>query len=525
MNRLTDPQLLRDYTSRRSEAAFAELVRRHVDLVYSAALRMVRDAHLAEDVTQGAFVALAQNARQLTDHPVLSGWLHRTTQNLAAKAVRTDVRRRAREQEAAAMNELLSAEPYAVWEHIAPQLDAALGELGEADRDALLLRYFERKSAREMAQTLGISDEAAQKRVNRAVERLREFFAKRGITVGASGLVVVITANAVQAAPVGLAVTISTAAALAGTTIAATATATTIKAIAMTTFQKTLVTATVAVLAGAGIYEARQASRLQSQVQTLQQQQAPLAKQVQQLQSEQNDATNRLSALADELERTKKNSSELLKLRAEVTRLRKEADTVVAEASTAKNFQAKVMQIFSNTPPIRTIVSKTETSATWDQTILTGGWRTPSGKRAMVLTTFQPGTDGQQLTINSTVLEYPEDAGKALGLAQFNNDGLSVDGNGVDDQAHKLNSTQVEAILKAAKDYEGVEILAEPSVTTANGMPAQITSLVLRQTPSGKRYSTGPVLNFKPTISPDGQSVQMRIDARLDYLIPVLRQL
>ena len=105
MNSLTDQQLLHDYTGHRSETAFAELVRRHVDFVYSAALRMVRDAHLAEDVTQGVFVALAQNARQLTERPLLSGWLHRTAQNLAANAVRSDVRRRVREQEAATMNE------------------------------------------------------------------------------------------------------------------------------------------------------------------------------------------------------------------------------------------------------------------------------------------------------------------------------------------------------------------------------------------------------------------------------------
>src|SRR5437763_10775602 len=104
MKSLTDQQLLRDYTEHRSEAAFAELVRRHIDLVYSAALRMVCDAHLAQDVAQGAFVALAQNARQLTERSVLSGWLHRTAQNLAANAVRSDVRRRAREQEAASMN-------------------------------------------------------------------------------------------------------------------------------------------------------------------------------------------------------------------------------------------------------------------------------------------------------------------------------------------------------------------------------------------------------------------------------------
>ncbi|MBP9900769.1 MAG: RNA polymerase sigma factor [Verrucomicrobia bacterium] len=340
MNRLTDPQLLRDYTERHSEAAFTELVRRHVDLVYSAALRMVCDAHLAEDVTQGAFVALAQNARQLTAHPVLSGWLHRTAQNLAAKAVRSDVRRRAREQEAATMNELLSAEPDAAWEHIAPHLDAALGELGEADRDALLLRYFERKSASEMAQTLGISDEAAQKRVTRAVERLREFFAKRGLTVGASGLVVVITANAVQAAPVGLAVTISTAAALAGTTIAATATATAIKTIAMTTLQKTVITATLAAAVGTGIYEARQASSLRTQVQALQQQQA---EQIQGVQSERLDSANRLSALVDEIERVKGNSTDLLKLRGEVTRLRREANDPMNTA--AKSWQTRINQL------------------------------------------------------------------------------------------------------------------------------------------------------------------------------------
>src|SRR5438552_8271567 len=100
MKSLTDQQLLRDYTEHRSEAAFAELVRRHIDLVYSAALRLVREAHLAEDVTQDVFVAFAQKARQLGDRPVLSGWLHRTTQNLAANAVRPDGRGLASSQDA-----------------------------------------------------------------------------------------------------------------------------------------------------------------------------------------------------------------------------------------------------------------------------------------------------------------------------------------------------------------------------------------------------------------------------------------
>jgi DNA-directed RNA polymerase specialized sigma24 family protein len=116
VNETTDQQLLRDYAGSCSENAFAELVKRHIDFVYSAALRMVRDAQLAEDVTQSVFLALAENARQLVKHPVLPGWLHRTTQNLSANAVRADVRRRAREQEAATMNELLSNEPDATYQ-------------------------------------------------------------------------------------------------------------------------------------------------------------------------------------------------------------------------------------------------------------------------------------------------------------------------------------------------------------------------------------------------------------------------
>src|SRR5206468_4346833 len=130
----------------------------------------------------------------------------------------SEVRRRAREQEAA-MNQLLATESETLWEQISPHLDAALGELAEPDRDALVLRYFECRSAREIARVLGTTEEAAQKRVSRAVERLRDFLAKRGVSVGAGGLVLAITANAVQAAPIGMAAAISTTAVLTGTAI------------------------------------------------------------------------------------------------------------------------------------------------------------------------------------------------------------------------------------------------------------------------------------------------------------------
>lgn len=320
MNDHTDAQLLSAYAKHSSEPAFTELVRRHVDLVYSAALRMVCDAHLAHDVTQGTFIALAKNAGQLTDRPVLAGWLHRTAQNLAAQTVRTDVRRRAREQEAVAMNETPSAEPAISWQEIAPHLDAVLGDLQDTDRDALLLRYFQQKTAHQMAEILGISDEAAQKRVNRAVERVRDVFAKRGITIGASGLIVLISANAVQSAPLGLAVTIS-AAALTGSVVTSSTTFAVTKTIAMTTLQKSLVTAAIAVLAGAGIYETRQAGQLRDQVQAIHQQESPLRAQIQQLQNERDDLTNRLAELTGELAKNQINERELLTLRSQAARL------------------------------------------------------------------------------------------------------------------------------------------------------------------------------------------------------------
>jgi RNA polymerase sigma factor (sigma-70 family) len=317
----TDQQLLRDYAECGSETAFAELVRRHVDFVYSAALRMVCNTHLAEDVAQAVFVALAKNARQLVGCIALEGWLHNATRNLAANAVRTEVRRRDREQEAAVMNEMLSNDADVKWEHIAPYLDEALGELSEPERDALMLRYFKNHDFRAVGSILGISDDTAQKRVSRAVEKLREYFIKRKISIGVGGLVALISANAVQSAPIGLAVSIS-AAALAGKAVTtSTLIVATTKTIAMTALQKTLVTATVVVLAGAGFYETKKAHDARIEVQMLQQQQAPLAEQIRRLQRELDAATNQMESMAQEIAKNKSNNLELLKLRGKVTQL------------------------------------------------------------------------------------------------------------------------------------------------------------------------------------------------------------
>jgi RNA polymerase sigma factor (sigma-70 family) len=236
-------ELLREYVHRNSEAAFAALVTRHVNLVYSAALRKTGYTHAAEEVTQAVFILLARKADRLRDGTILSDWLYQTARLTSASFRRTEFRRVHREQEAYVQS-LAHETESELWTQIGPLLDDALGQLGEKDRNAVVLRLFEGKSFAEIRTAFGASENAAKKRVSHGLEKLRKFFAKRGVTVGASGLAVAIAANAVQAAPVGLAVTISTAAALAGTTLATTATATAIKAIAMTTLQKTLFTAT-----------------------------------------------------------------------------------------------------------------------------------------------------------------------------------------------------------------------------------------------------------------------------------------
>ena len=220
VNTTSDQQLLLSYARQRDEGAFAELVRRHVDLVYSAARRLAIDPHLAEDVTQSVFTVLARQAsevaRRLDGGAPLSGWLHVTTRNQAAVTVRTEERRRAREQEAVAMLEPPVLESTANWEQIAPQLDQALAQLSDTDRDALLLRFFERRTAKEIGDRFGVGEEAAQKRVARALERLRSVFVARGLAVPSTTLAGVLIANAVQTAPI----------ALAGTIAAGTATAT-----------------------------------------------------------------------------------------------------------------------------------------------------------------------------------------------------------------------------------------------------------------------------------------------------------
>jgi RNA polymerase sigma factor (sigma-70 family) len=348
MQELDDITLLRQYTEHNSVEAFATLVTRHVNKVYSVALRHTRNPHQAEEITQAVFVIFARKAKQMRQHAVLSGWFYQTARLTAVTFIRSEIRRTCREQEAY-MQSTLNENESETWTQIAPLLDAAMAGLNETDRHAVVLRFFDGKSMGEVGAALGASEGAAKMRVNRAMEKLRQFFVKRGIASTTATLAGAISANSVQAAPAGLAAVISSTA-LSGTTITTAALIAATKAIAMTTFQKTIITAALATTIGTGIFEAHQAAQLRAQNQSSQQQQASLTAQVQQLSQLLTDATNQLAGLVAENAQLKSNSNELelLNLRGEVSQLRTanaQNDSNDPTDEAAKSVAARVKQM------------------------------------------------------------------------------------------------------------------------------------------------------------------------------------
>ncbi len=323
-----DATLLRRYAGERAEEAFAELVRRHIGLVHSAALRQVGgNTASAVDVTQGVFTELARQADRLARHPALAGWLYTTTHRMAARNVRNETRRQRREQEAHAMQELLqepAAEPPPDWTRLRPVLDAAMHDLGETDRLAVLLRHFEQRPLAEVGARLGLSENAARMRVDRALDKLHAKLAKRGVTSTAAALAVALSGQAVTAAPAALTSAVTTAALAAAVTTTST--------FGLFTFMaatKLKLTAGVLLLALTGtavVLQHRSLQRQHAENTALRQQIAQLTEDAQ--------AARRIAAQnAEELARLRQPQTELLRLRGEVAQLRKQVGTANRAAS------------------------------------------------------------------------------------------------------------------------------------------------------------------------------------------------
>ena len=331
-----DGQLLQQYTRERSESAFGELVMRHIDLVYSAALRVAGgDSHLAQDVTQTVFLDLARKPGSVPQDAVLASWLYRHVWFTAAKMVRTERRRQTREQTAMEMR-ALDDNTGSPWELVAPHLDEGLNQLSASDRDAIVLRFFKRQDFRVIGAALGVSEDAAQKRVSRALEKLRSLLSKRGATLTVTALASALTAEAVVAAPAGLAISVTTTALAGAATVGTGLSLTTMKVMAMTKLQVGVAgviliagLATPLLLQHQSLSRLREENnRLREETQSWQQQ----ASQMAQLAAENQRLSNLLAHAGSAQSLKPDQFGELLRLRGEATRLRANAQ---AEAKAA----------------------------------------------------------------------------------------------------------------------------------------------------------------------------------------------
>jgi RNA polymerase sigma factor (sigma-70 family) len=329
----SDAQLLRDYAEHANEAAFREIVLRHTHLVYSAALRQVESADLARDVAQNVFTDLARKAHalapKLAPNSSLLGWLYRGTRFEALNLRRTVLRQPSREK--LAMEALIpNTDPAPDWERLRPVLDEAMADLSDPDREAVLLRFFKNSPLSEIGTALGVSDDAAQKRVSRALDKLRDNLSRRGIATASGALGVLVTTNAVQSAPAGLAATLASTALTAlpaSTAILAT------KAVAMTTFQKAIIGAALAAAIGTGIFKANQVAHLRDENQNL-------AAQREKLSVERDDALSSAAANSNALQQLQRDQTDLLRLRAEVGALRKQTNEMAGLRQANQKLQA-----------------------------------------------------------------------------------------------------------------------------------------------------------------------------------------
>ena len=230
MNDAPDSQLLEQFARTRSEAAFAELVKRHIGLVYSVAFRKTGNPQHSEDITQAVFIILARKADSLGAKTVLPGWLYHTARLTTVNFQRAEMRRIRREQEAFMQSATEETALDALWKEVSPLLEDAMAGMRANDRDAIVLRFFKNLNLADMGAAMGISERAAQKRVNRALDKMRRFFLKRGVASTTAIIAGAISSNSIYAAPAALAQTV-TAAAIAKDSVAAGATASLVKGV------------------------------------------------------------------------------------------------------------------------------------------------------------------------------------------------------------------------------------------------------------------------------------------------------
>jgi RNA polymerase sigma factor (sigma-70 family) len=456
MQTKSDTELLREYAANQSEAAFGEIVRRYADFVYSAALRQVGDAEQARDVAQTVFVALARKAGSLRENILLIGWLCQGARLAALEHLRNQRRRLQRERQAM---ELLDPSPEIPndWHAVRPVLDEAIASLGHEDRDALLLRFFKNESLASVGTRLGVSEDAAQKRISRALGKLRDFLAQRGINTTATALSAALAANAVQAAPAGFAASL-TAGALAKAVVAGSSTVPLLKLLTLNNMKTAILSLVVAGgIAGLAYQQLNTQRQLREARTSIQQQ----AQEIQTLRA----ANEQLAAQTNDLENLRGQAQDVLRLRSEVTRLRQEQ----------------------------------------------AAWETAASRETPALGANSPTNSVEPpILINAEFVSLPDKY-----LKEISTEWSPLSGGGT---MSLLSPQQFNTINEALKDASDVEIISRPRVQTANDVEAEL--FAGRDVPFGNSHTNlGEIFRVNPHYSTNSPVVELNLNAQISELV------
>lgn len=446
-------ELLAIYAERRAEDVFRELVRRHIALVYNTALRLANgDAYLAEDVAQTVFSDLARKAASISSGTLVSGWLYQHTWFTASKMIRTERRRQLREQNTSTMQSSTSDET----EELQSALDDALTSLKPEERDVVVLRYFEQVELRRIGELFGISEDAAQKRVARAVEKLRGVFAARGLTVSMVALTTFLSSQCL-AAPPALASVISSAAIVA----AASGTGAGLAAFLAGTKGKLAVAAACALAVGTPlVWQQKKVNALQAEIERLSavvSSNEVLRAEIERLRGE--------TLSAAEREEMNRRFLELQRLRGEVTLLRKQAAEAVA--LTAKSGSEVKEEEKAEAQEVAQVLLETRVAEMSHERMAT-----------LLKTGFPAVTDPNNFNL-------------------------------------KMNAGTAATVLRLFEESGGVDLLAAPRMTTLDRREARVTVASELALPDGSALPPGLEVSFFPTVLPDKQSTHLQIDLKM----------
>jgi len=487
----SDQDLLLRHAQEGSGDAFEELACRHMDLVYSAALRQVSGDHCeAADVVQEVFLELARKAARVARHPAPVGWLYTTTRRMALRRIRTRRQREFQEQTAHAMHAMgADGGETADWERLGPVLDEALHELRESDRLAILWRYFERRSFPELGARLGLGENGARMRVARALEKLRTRLRRRGITSSASAVAMALEGAAVTAAPAGLAGLAQIAGSLASP--AALAGSSSILIILMnSTTAKMGVGILVAALLGISLWI--QNDRLRK----LRLDNDALRQQLAETESQRNAVEARWRERASADNAGQRLQQEVLKLRGELARLRRDSASPAARtppSSTAAAPRPLPAPVRATLPPGHSLV--------------TGGWDWTDGRRAVLISTptHKVGDDGQvHVHVQSRVLLMTEPVMDELGFKS-----LGVESPGVSEH-RELSASERSDLFARVENHPGIEVMGNPGFSTTSGTGGSVGM-------SSDDLPDVVVVGIVPTVTADGQ-VDLELDFRKEPL-------